>query len=161
MELNVTTDHEAHRITVVSTFEHPLAKVWDLYADPRKLERWWGPPTYPATVVRHELRPGGVVHYFMTSPEGEKYHGLWHVDSVEPQASFAVRDLFADDDGEPLPNMPVATMRFAFDATDTGARVECVTQYASAEALAQVVEMGMEEGMRAAMGQMEDVLAED
>ena len=49
----------------------PIARVWALWADPRKLERWWGPPTFPATVLEHDLRPGGKVSYYMTSPEGE------------------------------------------------------------------------------------------
>ena len=70
MELTVDKDLENRTLTVVADFDHPVEKVWELYADPRKMERWWGPPTYPATVVRHELAPGGVVHYFMTSPGG-------------------------------------------------------------------------------------------
>lgn len=54
-----------------------------LWADPRKLERWWGPPTYPATVVEHDLRAGGKVAYLMTSPEGEQHHGWWKVLEVD------------------------------------------------------------------------------
>ena len=44
-------------MTIASEWDAPIARVWQLWADPRKLERWWGPPTYPATVVEHELRP--------------------------------------------------------------------------------------------------------
>ncbi len=80
MELTVDKDLEEHTLTVVATFDHPVEQVWDLYADPRKMERWWGPPTYPATVVEHSLTSGGVVRYYMTGPDGEQFHGREHRD---------------------------------------------------------------------------------
>ena len=56
---NVSKDRECHRLTITSEFDAPLDKVWALWADQRLLEQWWGPPTYPATVVDHDLTPGG------------------------------------------------------------------------------------------------------
>src|SRR5215211_1386621 len=53
-------------MVVTAEFNAPVQRVWQLWADPRQLERWWGPPTYPATVVDHDLVPGGTVNYFMT-----------------------------------------------------------------------------------------------
>src|SRR5659263_474246 len=55
---------------------------------PDQLERWWGPPTYPATVVEHDLTPGGHVTYFMTGPEGERFHGWCRVLEVDPPLSL-------------------------------------------------------------------------
>ncbi|WP_367618868.1 SRPBCC domain-containing protein [Brevibacterium sp.] len=55
---------------MVAEFAAPPERVWEVYADPRQLEKVWGPPTYPATVVDHSLVPGGRVTYYMTSPEG-------------------------------------------------------------------------------------------
>ncbi|MEH3034244.1 MAG: SRPBCC domain-containing protein [Aeromicrobium erythreum] len=160
MDLTIDKDLENATLTVTATFAHPVEKVWDLYADPRKLERWWGPPSHPATVVEHDLRPGGVVRYFMTSPEGEQYHGRWDVDAVDEGKHFEARDGFADADGNLVDGMPVTTMVYTFESTDSGARMTSVARYASTEDLAKVLEMGMEEGMTLAMGQMEDVLAD-
>src|SRR5690606_4997572 len=109
MEPTVAKDLENATLTVTASFAHPIERVWALYADPRKLERWWGPPGYPATVVRHELAPGGVVHYFMTSPEGERFHGVWHVKTVDEPTGFTVDDFFADADGAPPPTCPPCT----------------------------------------------------
>ena len=53
---DIHKDPTALIMTVVSEWDAPIARVWQLWADPRKLERWWGPPTYPATVVEHESR---------------------------------------------------------------------------------------------------------
>ena len=43
-------------MTITSEFAAPVKRVWQLWADPRQLERWWGPPTHPATFVDYELR---------------------------------------------------------------------------------------------------------
>lgn len=160
MDLTIDKDLENATLTVTATFEHPVAQVWDLYADPRKMERWWGPPTYPATVVEHDLRPGGVVRYYMTSPEGEQFHGRWDVDAVDEGKRFEARDAFTDASGTPVDGMPVTTMVYTFEPTGSGSRMECVSRYASTEALAQVLEMGMEEGLTGSMSQMEAVLAD-
>ncbi len=159
--ISVDKDTEALEMTVVAEFDAPVERTWELWADPRKLERWWGPPTHPATVVDHDLTPGGWVRYFMTSPEGDKYHGWWQVESVDAPRLLEVTDGFADDSGEPNPDMPTTQMRVALaDREGGGTRVTILSTFPSAEALAQMVEMGMEEGLREAMGQMDAVLAE-
>ena len=98
---DVRKDPTALTMTVASEWDAPIARVWQLWADPRKLERWWGPPTYPATVVEHDLRPGGKVSYFMTSPEGEQHHGWWKVVAVDEPHRLDLEDGFADTDGNP------------------------------------------------------------
>ena len=42
----VRKDAEALTLTLDAEFEAPAERVWQLWADPRQLERWWGPPTY-------------------------------------------------------------------------------------------------------------------
>ena len=54
----VRKDLDALTMTLDAEFEAPPERVWQLWADPRQLERWWGPPTYPATVTAHDLRTG-------------------------------------------------------------------------------------------------------
>ena len=158
--ISVDKDVEALEMTVVAEFDAPVERVWQLYADPRQLERWWGPPSHPATVVDHDLSPGGWVRYYMTSPEGDKYHGWWQVESVDAPRGFEVTDGFADDSGEPNPDMPTTKMRV--DLTEReggGTRVVILSTFPSAEALQMQLDMGMEQGMREAMSQMDDVLA--
>ena len=66
---SVDTDYDNLTVTLIADFEAPIDQVWELWSDPRKLERWWGPPGYPATFEKHDLTPGGEVTYFMTGPE--------------------------------------------------------------------------------------------
>ena len=46
---SVRTDPDTLTLTLTAEFEASPERVWNLWSDPRKLERWWGPPTYPAT----------------------------------------------------------------------------------------------------------------
>src|SRR5690606_16314796 len=125
-----------------------IARVWQLWADPRQLERWWGPPGYPATFTRHELSPGAVVSYYMTSPEGERYHGGWEVKHAEPPRRLEVEDYFADEDGNENTDMGRATMVVAIDeAGDAASRMTITHTWDSEEAMQKVLDMGMEEGI--------------
>lgn len=157
---DIQKDVEACSLTVTAEFDVAVARAWELWADPRQLERWWGPPTYPATVVDHDLTPGGRVTYFMTGPEGDRHHGWWRVRAVDAPNGFEIEDGFADEHFVPNPELPVTIMRMALEARDGGGtRMTIHSTYPSAEAMQQMIEMGMEEGLREAMGQIEAILA--
>jgi uncharacterized protein YndB with AHSA1/START domain len=147
-------------LTITAEFEAPVERAWQLWADPRQLERWWGPPTYPATVVDHDLVPGGRVKYFMTGPEGDKHGGWWRIVAVDAPRSLVFEDGFSDDDGEPNDDMPVTTSTVALSDRDGGGtRMVITAKFPSAAAMEQMVQMGMEEGLREAMGQIDAILA--
>jgi uncharacterized protein YndB with AHSA1/START domain len=160
--LDVAKDLDAHTMTVTTEFAAPIERVWQLWADPRKLERWWGPPTYPATVKEHDLTPGGTVAYSMTGPEGDTSNGSWHILEVDEPRRIELEDGFADDAGVPNPDMPSMTMLVTLDELDGGrTRMSVTTTFPSTEAMEELIGMGMEEGMREAMGQIDAILAED
>lgn len=158
---DVRKDPTALTLTLASEWAAPIARVWQLWADPRKLERWWGPPAYPATVVEHDLRPGGKVTYYMTGPDGDQHHGWWKVIVVEEPRRLEVEDGFADNTGSPNDDMP--TMQFLVtiaEISSDSTRMIIETQFPSTEAMAKLIEMGLEEGMAAAITQIEAILAE-
>ena len=109
--ISVEKDFDARSLLLVAEFEAPIERVWQLWADPRQLERWWGPPSHPATVERHDLAIGGEVSYFMTGPAGERSRGWWRVTSVDPPASLEFTDGFADRDGTPNTATPTTDVR--------------------------------------------------
>ena len=155
---SVEKDLETLTLTLVADFEAPVERVWELWADPRKLERWWGPPTHPATFERHELSPGGDVAYFMTGPEGDVHRGWWKVGAVEPPRSLEFTDGFADQDGNPVDSMGTTTARVELSARDGGTRMEMRSTFESREQMQKMSEMGMEQGLREAVEQMDALL---
>lgn len=155
---DVQHDVTARTLTIVADFAAPPARIWQVYADPRQLERVWGPPSYPATVVDHDLSPGGRVTYFMTGPEGDKHAGYWQVTSVNEPTGFTFDDGFADLDFTPNTTMPVSTNDYRFTAHEGGTRATYVSTYATAEGLQQVLDMGIVEGASAAIDQIDGLI---
>jgi uncharacterized protein YndB with AHSA1/START domain len=158
----VRKNTDALTMTVDAEFDASAERVWQLWADPRQLERWWGPPTYPATVDSHDFRPGGRVEYHMTGPAGDRARGYWDIVEVNAPRSLLFRDGFANDDGTPNTDLPRIQSRVTIEAVDGGrARMSIESLFPSTEAMEQVLAMGMEEGLKQAVGQIDAILAED
>jgi uncharacterized protein YndB with AHSA1/START domain len=158
--INVNTDPKALSLTVVAEFDAAVERVWQVWEDPRQLERWWGPPTWPATFEKHEFEPGGAASYYMSGPEGEKSRGWWKFTAIEAPHRLEFDDGFADENGEPVADM--GTTHAVVTLEDVGGRTRMTTlsTFESAEQLEQMLAMGMEEGLKEAMGQIDGVLAE-
>jgi uncharacterized protein YndB with AHSA1/START domain len=156
---DVQQDLDALTLTITAEFAAPVERIWQVYADPRQLEKVWGPPTYPATVVDHDLRPGGRITYFMTGPGGDKHAGYWDVTAVEEPTSLTFADGFADLDFTPNPDLPVSTNVYTFTPNDGGTRAVYTSTFASAEGLQQVLDMGIVEGATEAINQIDGLLA--
>jgi len=146
-------------ITLVADFDAPIERVWQLWADPRKLERWWGPPSYPATVEKYDLTPSGDVTYVMTGPDGDQPRGWWRVTSVNPPKSLEFTDGFANEDGTPNADMPITRVHMQLTEHDGGTRMELRSVFESREQMEQLVSMGVVEGLQQAVGQMDALLS--
>jgi uncharacterized protein YndB with AHSA1/START domain len=156
---DVQQDLDNRTLTITAEFAAPVERIWQVYADPRQLEKVWGPPTYPATFVDHDLTPGGRVTYYMTGPEGDKHAGYWDVTAVNAPTSFSFEDGFADLDFKPNLELPVSKNVYAFAEHNGGTRATYVAQYESAEALQQVLDMGVVEGATSAISQIDELVA--
>lgn len=150
---------EALSFTVVAVFDAGVGRVWQVWEHPRQLERWWGPPTWPATFDHHDFVPGGRASYYMTGPEGEKSRGWWRFTAIEAPHRLEFDDGFADENGDPIPEMGTSHAVMRLEPIDTRTRMTIVSTFDSAEALEKVISMGMEEGMREALGQIDGILA--
>lgn len=158
----VRKDPAAHTMTLEAEFDASAQRVWQLWADPRQLERWWGPPTYPATFTKHDLTPGSRVEYHMTGPEGDQPKGFWDVLEVDPPHRLVFRDGFANEDGTPNDDLPRNEGRVTIEEVDGGrTRMSIESTFPSTEAMEQILAMGMEQGITEAVGQIDAILAED
>jgi uncharacterized protein YndB with AHSA1/START domain len=131
--ISVEKDFDSLSLILVAEFDAPIERVWQLWADPRQLERWWGPPTHPAAVDQHELAAGGEVTYVMTGPEGEKSRGNTPTTAVDMRLT--------DHDGGTR-----MQLRFVFESRE---HIERLERWRAFEVFAQSV------------GQMDALLAAD
>jgi uncharacterized protein YndB with AHSA1/START domain len=157
----VRKDPEALTMVLTAEFEATPERVWELWADPRQLERWWGPPTYPATFTTHDLAPGSHVEYYMTGPTGDQPRGFWDIVDADAPRRLQFVDGFANDDGSPNDDFPTFEARVTIEAIDAGrTRMSIENRFPSTEAMEKMLGMQMEEGLTEAVGQIDAILAE-
>jgi len=157
----IRKDPQRLTLTVEAEIDASVERIWQLWADPRQLERWWGPPTYPATFTKHDLAPGGRIEYHMTGPTGDQPHGYWDVLEVEPPRRILFRAGFANADGTPNTDLPINTIRVGIEEVGKGrTRMSIEIVFPSPEAMEQVLAMGTEEGLSQAVSQIDAILAE-
>ena len=157
---DITSNPHDLTMTVIADYPVPVERLWEAYANPRLLERFWGPEEWPATFTRHDMAVGGQSNYYMTGPDGTRAGGWFRFLAVEPRTRIEVEDGFGENADTPTPDMPTMHMVFTFEAIGAGSRVTNTTTFPSIEAMEQLVAMGMDEGLSAAMGQMDGILAE-
>ncbi len=155
---SIDKDVDALTMTVVADFPVPARRLWEAYSDPRQIEKFWGPPDWPATFPRHDMVVGGRSVYYMTGPDGERMNGHWKFLRVDAPRSFEFHDGFAHPDGTPDDTAPTMRVIFDFEDTDAGSRLTTTTWFDSLSDLETLVEMGMEEGARTAMAQIDQVV---
>jgi uncharacterized protein YndB with AHSA1/START domain len=148
--VGVHKDPVARTLTITSEYGEPPDRVWRMWSDPRRLERWWGPPGYPATVDEHDVRPGGRVLFFVTGPDGARRFARWEVRVVEApeRLEFDLID----------PDVPVITIRVRITAMNAGSRMVIEATFPSGEAMDELLLMGFAEGLSAAVEQLDDHL---
>ena len=157
----VRKDADALTMTLTAEFDASPVRVWELWADPRQLERWWGPPTYPATFTAHDLAPGSHVEYYMTGPSGDQPRGFWDVLEADPPRRLVFLDGFANADGSPNPDYARNEGRVTIEPIDAQrSRMSIEFQYASTKAMEQYLALGMQEGLTGAVGQIDAILLE-
>jgi uncharacterized protein YndB with AHSA1/START domain len=157
---SVEKDLDQLTLTIVADFTVPRRRLWDAYTDPRQIERFWGPPTYPAKFLRHDAVAGGRSLYSMTGPDGDVHYGCWDWTAADAPHSFEVVDRFADAAGVPNTDLPATRVEFAFEETPDGSRLRTSSFFDSLEQMQQLLDMGMLEGTREAMAQIDQVLAD-
>ena len=155
-------DREALSLTVTAEFIATPERVWRLWADPRQLERWWGPPGWPASFPRYEFEPSGEARYSMTGPEGEMSAAWFLFTAIDEPRRIELVDGFAGEDGEPTDEMPSMRMVVEIAPSSGGGAVTTMsirTIFDCNDDLEQITSMRMVEGMTAAMNQIDELLA--
>jgi uncharacterized protein YndB with AHSA1/START domain len=90
---------EKNEFTITRVFNAPLDLVWKAHTEPERLAQWWGPKEFKMLVSKMDLRPGGIFHYGMESPDGHKMWGKFVYREVVPQQKLVFVVSFSDENG--------------------------------------------------------------
>ena len=92
--------------------------------------------------------------------EGERHDSTWEVIAADPPRHLELRDADVDDDGRPNDGNAMTAMVITIDERDGGGAVMAIrTHFDSLAGMEQVLAMGIEEGMRMVLSQIDAVLA--
>jgi uncharacterized protein YndB with AHSA1/START domain len=156
--ISTTTDPVALSLTVIAEFAASPERVWAVWENPRQLERWWGPPTYPATFTRHDFEVDGESRYFMTGPQGDTPHGWWRMYLIDEPRRLEFANGLAGDDGEPIPGVEPMAAHVTFEPIDGGTRMSTESKFVDEAQMEKMLAMGMSEGMTQAVTQIDELL---
>ncbi|HEU5254295.1 MAG TPA: SRPBCC domain-containing protein [Solirubrobacterales bacterium] len=149
---------DARTMTITAEFDTAAERLWELWSDPRQLERWWSPPSHSSTFVEHELTVGARTTYFMTGPDGEKHHGSWRIEEVDPPRRLRIKDDVVDEEGKPEDGGP-SSMTVTITEAGGTTTMSIQTHFADRESMERTIEMGFEQGMTETLGQIDPLLA--
>lgn len=158
-ETKFTKDERNATLTVEREFGAPRERVWQAMTDPAILDQWWAPSPWKAETLTMDFRVGGFWHYAMNGPDGEQHFGRMDFVEIEPGVRFRAKDVFCDADGVANASLPTQTFTTTLYAESDRTRAVTLIEYASLEALEQILAMGMQEGLTMAQNQLEALLA--
>lgn len=152
-------DMQTNRLTIRREFDAPKALVWDCYTKAELLDQWFAPEPFTARTKSMVFEQGGHWHFAMVDPDGNEHWVRLDYKSITPKDTFHAQDAFSDADGGINRDMPISTWDVTFTATSTRTLVQTILTYETPEALQQVIDMGMKEGMEATHSGLDKLLA--
>lgn len=152
-------------LTIERIIRAPREKVWNAWTTPELFALWWGPKGWTTTVKHMEFKPGGYVLYGMKCEDesqgewfGQESWGKSVYGEIDPIQKFTYIDYFCGNDGTVSEGMPVTNVTLTFEEVDGGTKISNVNVFESEAALNQVIEMGMEEGVRQTWDRLADTV---
>lgn len=152
-------------LTLERTINAPKDKVWQAYSDPELFVQWWGPEGWSTRVKQFDFQAGGSVLYGMKCEDeaqaewyGQESWGKFEFGAVSPTDSFSYTDYFCDEDGTATDGMPATKTVLRLEELDGKTKIVSVSEYDSEAALQQVLDMGMEEGIKQTFNRLETLL---
>jgi len=151
-------DMTTQTLTVRREFAAKRPLVWDCHTKSELLDRWFAPKPLTTKTKHMDFRAGGHWHYVMITPDGEHYWNRWDYQSITPIDGYVAFDGFCDEAGNVNPEMPRSKMDVTFADCGDKTLVTTVVQYASAEDLQKVIDMGMKEGLASTLERLDELL---
>jgi uncharacterized protein YndB with AHSA1/START domain len=142
------SSHAGERtFTVERVFAAPRELMFRMFTQPEHLKRWWAPRPYTVPTCRIDLRPGGLWHYSMRSPEGEEHWARAVYHEIVPPEKLVYTSTLTDAQGNPTQGVPEHQAIISFVEENGKTRVSALIEFANPTDLQMAAQMGMVQGM--------------
>lgn len=156
MKINPELDLVLERIV-----DLPVELVWRAWTMPEHITKWFTPAPWKTTDCTVDLRPGGLFHTMMESPEGECFPCDGCYLEIIPYKKLAWTDALGPDfrptiiSGELSEKKPFYfTGTILFEAHGAGTKYTAIGMHSSAQARKKHEEMGFHQGWGIAFDQL-------
>lgn len=161
----MNTKVEGRELVMERIFDAPRDLVFKTFSKSEHLAAWWGPAGWETENRQFEFEPGGVWHFCMRCADknqGDLYgqeswgKAVFH-EIVEPE-KIVYTDSFSDAEGNTMEEMPSIQITILFVEHEDNTKLIVRSQFASAEALQQVMDMGVVQGFSSQFDGLDDLL---
>ncbi len=80
-------------------FDAPRDLVWKCFTEPERMKQWWGPKGFTVVAAKMDLRPGGIYHYGMRTPDGHTMWGKFVYREIAAPERLVFVNTFSDETG--------------------------------------------------------------
>ena len=154
---------------ITRVFDAPRELVWKAHTECEHLMHWWGPKGFTMRSCKLDLRPGGIFHYRLRSPDGRDMWGKFiYREIVAPERLVFIVSFSDEQEGvtrHPMspawPLETLSTMTFAEDDGGTKLTVRWAPYNATQEERKtfETAHDGMQQGWTGTFDQLADYLA--
>ncbi|WP_370898741.1 SRPBCC family protein [Chryseobacterium gossypii] len=151
-------DFDANSVYVMKIYGTDVSKVWDYFTKSELLDQWWAPKPWKCETVHQDFKAGGIWHYAMVGPDGEKMYARVKYGEIREHRSFDGVDAFCDEQGNINEDFAQSNWLIGFTGVEEGTKVTINIHFPDQQAMKQQLEMGFEEGFKMGLNQLEEIL---
>ena len=152
-------------IVITREFAAPRQLVWDVWTEPKHIERWFGPKGFTTRVDSLDFKVGGRAAYVMIDANGTEYPSTGVYQEIVPIEKIVTTDEFGDGFEEieamkavDLPSGMIST--FLFDDLGERTKLTIITAHPTVEDREKHEAMGVVDGWNSSLDKMVEYLAE-
>jgi uncharacterized protein YndB with AHSA1/START domain len=147
------------KIEVSRIFNAPIELVWQVWADPELVKRWWGPRSFSSPSASIDFRVGARSIVSMQAPKelgGQIYFSLWHYQKIEYLQTIEFIQSLCDEFGNKINpesvGMPtdfpldIKTVVTFSKISETQTKMT-VTEYANFGTISNFAQVGLEQSI--------------
>ncbi len=157
-EIVFNKDFEAATVFVMKVFHTDVSVIWDHFTKSELLDQWWAPKPWRCETSNLDFREGGKWNYAMVGPDNERHSAGVIYEEINAPRSISWIDFFADENGNPTSEIPSVNWLIGFTGVEEGTKLTINIHFNSENDMKTILEMGFEEGFKACLAQLEELL---
>ena len=162
MTATSTTKTKDTEIVITREFAAPRQLVWDVWTQPKHIEKWFGPKGFTTRVESHDFNVGGKAKYVMVGPDGGEYPGAGVFKEIVPIEKIVTTDEFGEGFEESHPDMDLPKgmiSTFLFDDLGEKTQLTLIVDHPTVEDRKKHEAMGVVDGWNSSLDKLNEYIA--